>query len=310
MSSPYYYQSDPYGSGRRSSQQPRSLQPIQSAIDRQSTSSSVLPDTSSQTQPLYENETQQAGHYWERPASGSTFLPSRDSQVTSSHQQPIMATNTFAPSSQYSQTPVPVPTPQNSGCYGGGQQCGQFYAPLQGVSYHAGGYNAARTHIPPFSTQDSKRLRHVHSPHPHGSPPRQRQDISVLSNPLYTSHPQSERRGQQDYPQPHWQQQQQSPPPRSADPRYPDPDHTPAPSQPFTGSLPPTTIMSTINPLSDPPPTLQQLAGVLSSVTEATKRMLDSSPRISSLSPGRLDSETRYEMSINRSSPAPPQPKF
>ncbi|KAI0254141.1 hypothetical protein BJV78DRAFT_1351387 [Lactifluus subvellereus] len=43
-------------------------------------------------------------------------------------------------------------------------------------------------------------------------------------------------------------------------------------------SLLPTTTLSTTNSQPDPPPTLQQLAGVLSSVTEATKHMLDGTP--------------------------------
>ncbi|KAI0250694.1 hypothetical protein BJV78DRAFT_1283104 [Lactifluus subvellereus] len=221
MSSPYYYSND--GSGRRSSQQPQPLQPIQSASGRQSTSSSVLPDTSGQTQPLYENQTQQAGHYWGHPASESTFQPSTDSQVTSSHQQPDIA---YEPGSQY-YAPASL-TPHNPRYrHGDPQYSLPSHAPPQAASFE--GHNDAQTHIP-FS--DSGHSRHVPSSfHSHDSPQRQRQGIPVPSNPLYTSHPQSERRGQQDYPQPHWQQQHSSPP-RSADPQYSDFGHTSAPSQP------------------------------------------------------------------------------
>ncbi|KAI0250693.1 hypothetical protein BJV78DRAFT_548478 [Lactifluus subvellereus] len=160
------------------------------------------------------------------PASELTFPPSRDSQVTSSHQQPI---NTFAPSSQYYDShTAPVPIPQNPRFrHGDPQYPLPSHAPPQTASFE--GHNDAQTHIP-FS--DSGHSRHVPSSfHSHDSPQRQRQGISVPSNPLYTSHPQSERRGQQDYPQPHWQQQHSSPP-RSADPQYSDFGHTSAPSQP------------------------------------------------------------------------------
>ncbi|KAI0250697.1 hypothetical protein BJV78DRAFT_548713 [Lactifluus subvellereus] len=143
----------------------------------------------------------------------SAFQPSRDSQVTSSHQQPV---NTFAPSSQYYDSR-----------HGDPQYPLPSHAPLQAASFER--HNDAQTHIP---LSDSGHSRRVPSSYPsHGSPPRQRQGISVPSNPLYTSHPQSERRGQQDYPQPHWQQQHSSPP-RSADPQYSDFGHTSAPSQP------------------------------------------------------------------------------